>query len=400
MTLTASSSKSHLKNNHLPHFCMPDINDPFREARAKCPAFAAEHQGETIPMILRHKEVRKAAKDWKTFSSDAPRRVPIPSEEDVRTVRQYPLEVDPPEHSAYRKLVEPFFLRPKDPEVLKKIHSLIDRLIDRAVQAEQIDIVTDFSIPLQSYALTYLLNVDEKEAELWISWGIHVFKDGDGKSKGAFMESYCQEMFEAAEKHPGEDFFSTLNQADLNGRQLTLEEKLGYANIAFAGGRDTIIHTATRILKYFAENPKALQCIREHPEMINTAAEEFFRLFIPLTHIGRVCPVQTDVHGHQVEAGGRVSLAWSSANRDPEVFEDPNTAKLDRKPNPHVAFGFGVHNCLGQHHARALMRGLIERIASKVAAIEVIDQTELLEQEKDYTRKVGYEQLQAKFTGR
>lgn len=379
---------------------MTDTDDPFREARAKCPIMAAEHQGETIPMILRHKEVRKAAKDWKTFSSDAPRRVPIPSEEDVRTVRQYPLEVDPPVHSDYRKLVEPFFLRPKNPAVLAKIHALIERLLNAAIEADEIDLVKDFSIPLQSHALTYLLNVDEKEAALWISWGTHVFKDGDGKSKGPFMEKYCQEMFEAAEQHPGDDFFSALNQADFNGRKLTLEEKLGYANIAFAGGRDTIIHTATRILKYFAENPKALDCIREHPEQINTAAEEFFRLFIPLTHIGRVCPVATDVHGHQVEAGGRVSLTWSAANRDPEVFEDPNTVKLDRKPNPHIAFGFGIHNCLGQHHARAIMRGLLEHLAQKVSRIEIIEQKELLEVEKDYTRKVGYELLRARLDGR
>ena len=91
---------------------MPDIQDPFKEARGKCPVMAAQFQGETIPMILRHKDVRAATKDWETYSSDAPRRVPIPSEENVRTVRQYPLEVDPPVHTEYRKLVEPFFLRP------------------------------------------------------------------------------------------------------------------------------------------------------------------------------------------------------------------------------------------------------------------------------------------------
>jgi cytochrome P450 len=195
--------------------------------------------------------------------------------------------------------------------VQEKIHRLIDRLLDAALGAESIDIVKDFSIPLQSHALTYLLNVDEKDAELWISWGIHVFKDGDGKSKGPSMERYSQQMFEAAEENPGDDFFSVLNQTDFDGRKLTMEEKLGYANIAFSGGRDTIIHTASRILKYLSENPKPLDCIRNHLEMINTSAEEFFRLFIPLTHIGRVCPAQTDVHGHTVESGGRVSLAWS-----------------------------------------------------------------------------------------
>lgn len=377
-----------------------DLDDPFREARAQCPFLAAEIQGETIPMILRHKDVRRAAKDWKTYSSDAPLRVPIPSEEGVRTVRQYPLEVDPPSHTAYRKLVEPFFLRPRKEEVLAKIHALIDRMLDRALAEEQFDIVGDFAIPLQSHALTYLLDVDENEAELWISWGIHVFKDGDGESKGPFMEDYCRQMFEAAEKNPGDDFFSALNQAEIDGRELTMEEKLGFANIAFAGGRDTIIHTVSRILHYFSEHPEDIARIREDPKLVPSAAEEFFRLFIPLTHIGRVCPVQTDVLGHPVEKDGRVSLAWSSANRDPAVFEDPNTVKLDRKPNPHVAFGFGVHNCLGQHHARAIMRGLIEKVSEKIERIEIVEKTELIEKEKDFSRMVGYEKLVANFTAR
>jgi cytochrome P450 len=373
-------------------------DDPFREARAKCPIHVGTFQGEKVPMILRLKDIRAAAKDTATYSSDAPRRIPFPPEEDVRTVRQYPLEVDPPVHAEYRRIVEPFFLRPKQPDVLSKIHRLIDSLTDKALAADSINAVKEFAIPLQSHALTYLLNVPEKEAELWVSWGIHVFKDGDGKSKGPFMEKYCQQMFEAAAENPGDDFFSALNQAEFQGRPLTMEEKLGYANIAFAGGRDTIIHTATRILAYFAENPQALEWIREDPDRITLASEEFFRVFIPLTHIGRVCPVKTDVHGFEVQPGGRVSLCWSSANRDPEVFEDPNEVKLDRKPNPHVAFGFGAHLCLGAHHARAVMRGLIRSLAEKVSKIEVLETTELIEREPDYTRMIGYEMLRTKFT--
>jgi cytochrome P450 len=378
-------------------FVIMDYDDPFCEARARGPILLSRHQGEVIPMILRHADVRCAAKDVKTFSSDAPQRVPIPSEEAVRSVRQLPLEVDPPEHTAYRTLVEPFFLRPKDPAVESKISVLIGRLIDNACTAGEIETVRDFAIPLQSRALAYLLNVPESEAEIWIGWGIHVFKDGDGASKGSFMEQYCRQQFERAAACPGADFFSALNQAEIAGRRLTMEEKLGFANLAFAGGRDTIIHTVTRIIHYFAENRPALDCIRNHPEMVVTAAEEFFRLYIPLTHIGRVCPVTTEVHGHSVPAAGRVSLAWSSANRDPNVFKEPNTVKLDRKPNPHLAFGFGSHNCLGQHHARAIVRSLIRQLAQRIAAIEVTDEQPLFETEADYTRKVGYVRLQTKW---
>ncbi|MEX0324988.1 MAG: cytochrome P450 [Puniceicoccaceae bacterium] len=379
---------------------MNKVPDPFKEAREKGPILVADTDGETIPMILGLKNVRAAARDWKTYSSDAPRRVPIPSEEDVRTVRQYPLEVDPPEHTQYRKLVEPFFLRPKLPEVREKINALIARLLDEAIAAKSIDLVRDFAIPLQSHALTYLLNVDEKEAETWIGWGIHVFKEGDGESKGSFMENYSQKMFEAAADNPGDDFFSTLNEAELNGRKLTMEEKLGYANIAFAGGRDTIIHTVTNILAYLAGNPKALTCLREHPESINTAAEEFFRYYIPLTHIGRVCPHATNVHGHEVAAGDRISLCWSAANRDPDVFENPDEVQIDRKPNPHIAFGFGIHACLGAHHARAIMRELLGQVSKKVASIEILKEVHLVEKEKDFSRKVGFENLIARVSAR
>lgn len=372
-------------------------DDPFREAREAGPILAARFQDETIPMILRLKDVRAAAKDPSTFRSDAPCRVPIPSEEDVRTVRQYPLEVDPPVHASYRKIVEPFFLRPKQPEVLAKIQTLIGSLIEKTLTGEPLDVVQDFAIPLQSRALTYMLNVPESEADQWIAWGIHVFKDGDGTSKGPFMEKYCRSMFEAATEDPGEDFFSVLNRAKFEERLLTMDEKLGFANLAFAGGRDTIIHTVTRVIAYFAENPQSLECLRENPAMVTGAAEEFFRVFMPLTHIGRICPHATEVHGFPVKPQGRISLCWSSANRDPEVFDEPNEVKLDRRPNPHISFGFGAHNCLGAHQARAIMRSLIQQLSERISTIEILDRTELLEVEADYTRMVGYEFLRCEF---
>lgn len=378
---------------------MEEITDPFQEARGKSPILLAQHQGETIPMILGWKQVRDAAKDWKTYSSDAPRRVPIPSEENVRTVRQYPLEVDPPVHADYRKLVEPFFHRPKLAPVQEKIHLLVTRLLAEAIQRRTVDVVRDFAIPLQSHALAYLLNVDETEAETWIGWGVHVFKEGDGESKGSFMERYCEQMFRRAMEQPGDDFFSALNQAEFQGRPLTMEEKLGFANIAFAGGRDTIIHTISSIFAYFARRPEALLWMRENPDGVTLAAEEFFRVYIPLTHIGRVCPQDTDVHGHKVEAGGRISLCWSAANRDPAVFENPNEVKLNRKPNPHLSFGSGIHNCLGAAHARELTKSLLRHLSEKVSRIEIIEAVECVEREADYTRQVGYDHLKVRLTG-
>src|ERR1051325_391542 len=110
-----------------------NLRDPFREARTKDGVLRCPFQGEEVPMILRHADVREAAKDWKTYSSDAPFRVPIPSEEEVRTMRQLPIETNPPEHTEYRAIVEPFFHRAKQPEVMAKVTELIGRTLSQAL---------------------------------------------------------------------------------------------------------------------------------------------------------------------------------------------------------------------------------------------------------------------------
>ena len=355
-------------------------------------------QGETVPMILRHAEVREAAKDWQTYSSDAPFRVPIPSEEAVRTMRQLPIETNPPEHTEYRAIVEPFFLRAKDPAVMAQVSALIDRMLIEALGRDSMEVVREFALPLQSRALTYLLKVPEAEATTWIGWGIHVFRDGE--SKGAALEAYLHQRFDRAASNPGDDFFSALTRASFRGRPLTREEMMGFANLTFAGGRDTIIHSIASVIGYLGRHPEALEFLRQDPRRMVLASEEFFRVFMPLTHIGRVCPVDTNVQGVPVKAGGRVSLCWSSANFDETVFDGAEEIRLDRKPNPHLAFGFGGHLCLGAPHARLIVRGLLQSLVDRVSGIAILSAAERIEQEAEYCRTVGYDSLMARFTPR
>ena len=155
--------------------------DPFREARSKDGVLVNEYQGNPVPLILRHEDLRNATKDWQTFSSDAPLRIPIPSEEDVRTVRQLPLEIDPPEHADYRAIAEPFFNRAKLPEVIAQMETLVRRLLSSALKRDSIEIVREFAIPLQSHALALLLNMPDSESEIWIVWVTHVFREGNVK---------------------------------------------------------------------------------------------------------------------------------------------------------------------------------------------------------------------------
>ncbi len=378
---------------------MNNDSDPFREARRKDAILKCPFQGEIVPMILRHEDVRNAARDWKTFSSDAPFRVPIPSEEAVRTMRQLPIETNPPEHTEYRAIVEPFFQRARQPDVIAKVEALIGEKISEALGRQSIEVVNDFALPVQSRALTYLLNVPESEAEVWIGWGMHVFKVTGGTfKKGTSLEAYLGAQFDRAEVNPGEDFFSALTKARYRGRSLTREEMMGFGNLTFAGGRDTIIHSISSILAYFGRNPEALAYLREDPRRIIHAGEEFFRVFMPLTHIGRVCPVETVLHGVTVPADGRVSLGWASANFDETVFEAPEEVRLDRKPNPHISFGFGPHLCLGASHARLIVRSLLEALTARVGRIAVIESKEHVENEACYQRANGYEYLTLQLT--
>jgi cytochrome P450 len=380
---------------------MGEIPDPFAEARRDSGVLGLPTDREVIPLILRHEDVRKAAKDWQTFSSDAPFRVPIPSEEQLRSVRQLPIEADPPEQTDYRKLVEPFFLRAKQPAFVARVEAITERLVAESLSCDTIEAVGGFALPLQSRALTVLLDVPEEEAERFIGWGVHVFHHGDnGAEKGQDLERYLNEQFDRAAAAPGDDFYGLLAKAMFRGRPLTRAELLGFANLMFAGGRDTVIHTVASVLGYFTGRPEALEFLRADPERIVHASEEFFRVFMPLSHIGRVCPVDTEVHGMQVKAGDRASLCWASANLDETVFEAADEIRLDRRPNPHVAFGFGVHLCLGAAHARTVVRTLLAVLCRQVERIELVAKQERVEHTAAYDRPLGYESLTVRFRPR
>ena len=133
--------------------------------------------------------------------------------------------------------------------------------------------------------------------------------------------------------------------------------------------------------------------LRADPDRIVLASEEFFRAYMPLSHIGRVCPVDTEVHGMPVKAGDRATLCWASANLDETVFDAADEIRLDRRPNPHVAFGFGVHLCLGAAHARTVMRALLARLCSRVERIELVSKLDRVEHTTAYDRPLGYDEL-------
>ena len=378
-----------------------EFPDPFEKARLDKGYGKMNDQDDPVTMLLRHKDVRKSAHNYKTFQSGAqPGRIVVPSEVNIRDTRQIPFEVDPPVHGEYRAIVEPWFKRPLQPEYQEKLSVQISNLVDEIINNGTVEVVNGFALPLQSRALTLLLNTPFSEAETWISWGTHVFRsegealDGD---KANILYNYIDEQIERAVKEPGDDMYSVLLSSDFQGRKLTKEEVKGVMVLTFAGGRDTVINAVTNSISYLAEHPESLERFRKEPEIIGKAVEEFIRYFSPLTQMGRVVTEDTQVCEHAIKADSRISLCWASANRDASVFENPNEIVLDRKINPHVGFGFSHHNCLGATHARQILKILLSTLAEKVANIEIVDGKENIEDLDEFKRKVGFDQINVKF---
>ncbi len=366
------------------------VRDAFKPFRHQKDGLTLTVGDEAIPMLLTYQEVRSAAKDWQAFSSNAPFRVPIPSEEDARSVRQLPIETDPPEHQKYRSLIEPFFRRPMQPDYIARIDALIADTLRQCAGRASFDVVLDFALPIQSRALTFLLGVPEAEAETWISWGTHVFRDGgDPGQKGAVLETYLLSAIrEGAGGEDDANFFVALNRMRVDDRPLNEAEMLGISNLVFAGGRDTVINAIAFVMWCFARAPETLLAAAKAPRTINLAVEEFIRALSPLTHIGRVCPAKAG-------AEDRVSLCWAAANYDPAVFDDPETLNLARVPNPHVGFGSGHHACLGAPQARAILRSLIRNLAEHVRSLRIEREDVNSERYQSAERPVGFEQLLA-----
>lgn len=382
------------------------LPDPFEQARTEKGIGHCDDQNDPVKMVLGLKDVRKCAHNWKTFQSGAePGRIVVPSEVSIRDTRQIPFEVDPPEHKSYRDLVEPWFKRPLEEDYQAALTKQINAIVDEVLTKDTVEVVEDFSLVLQSRALTLLLNTPYEEAETWINWGTHVFRsedtalDGD---KASILYDYIDQRIDQAAENPGSDLYSMLLNSQVNGKKLSKEEIKGVMILTFAGGRDTIINAVTNSIAYLAEHPESLKRLADEPEITNNAVEELIRYFSPLTHMGRVATEDTQVceHAHAVKADSRISLCWASANRDARVFENPNEVVLDRKVNPHVGFGFGTHNCLGATHARQVIRTVIKTVAEKVSSIDILAHVDNIEDLDEFQRKVGFDSLTVKFNAK
>lgn len=340
----------------------------------------SERGPEEVVFVRGYRALRTALNDWRSFSSDTLGFNVLSPQDKTRPFKQYPFELDPPDHGALRAVVEPFFKRPLEPGYAEALQRHVSASVTTLLAAPQMDVTEEFSFPLQSRALTVLLDMPEEEADIWLGWGVHVFgapatNFAPDLAKADVLLTYVESRTDAAESLPPGSLFAVLARAKVAGeRPLTRDERLGFAHIAFSGGRDTVINMITGIVALFAQRPDVKQAIAADPSLANPATEELIRLVSPLRILARTCPHGGVVDGVTVAPGQRLAMCYGNASHDPAVFPDPESFVLGRRPNPHLSFGAGPHTCLGNAHARLLARQLMIELASRVQAIEVLEQ--------------------------
>jgi cytochrome P450 len=177
-------------------------------------------------------------------------------------------------------------------------------------------------------------------------------------------------IIEDRRANPTDDLASLLANGQVKGQPMGLMETLGYFLITFSAGHDTTKNALAGGIHALAEHPEEFQKLKRNPELIPSAVEEIVRWTSPVNYMKRVVGEDLEFHGQKLRKGDNLVLFYASANRDEAVFEDPYTFRIDRDPNPHLAFGIGEHFCLGTHLARQSQRALLHELIGRVDTLE------------------------------
>lgn len=310
--------------------------------------------------ISGHGDVKAAAKDWAVFSSH------LMGDIDVRTYHQLPLEVDPPRHGAYHTILTPIFGRQEVAALEPHLRLIARRLVADLVRRGSIEAVSDLALPMvvESLGVAYRRPQDVNELR---GWGIRTWQTRpDGTRQGSTLDDYLARVFDEVATQAGDDVFSRIAAATIDGRRLSRIECLGVGNLIMGAGRDTVILLIAGAIWHLADDSAGRVVLTNDPGRIRAAVEELLRFLSPLRRMERIATEDVEGPWGQASAGEIVLLNFAAANHDPIAFSDPDVIRLDRSPNPHVAFGNGPHTCIGVHLARLEARVFLEELLAAV----------------------------------
>jgi cytochrome P450 len=302
-------------------------------------------------VFRRADEIRKAFLDNEHFSTADTVRL---SQYLGETWDLIPTGIDPPEHTKYRKLLNPLFSPSRMVALDGQVREEANRLMDRIVLRGECDFMRDFAVPFPVAIFLRLLGMSLDEMDQYVEWEHITVHNSDPARKGEAVVAICDSLKAAIRERkaaPKDDVLSALVTARIDGEELDEMELLRTALNLFLAGLDTVTSTAGWMFKHLATHPQDQARLRADPAIFDGAVEEMLRAFAPVT-VSRVCAKDfTASNGCLIKAGDRVLLSTPIAARDPDAYPDPNRIDLDRQPI-HMTFAYGIHRCLGSHLAR------------------------------------------------
>lgn len=346
-------------------------NDPhptYREMRSSCPVARGDLGGTPVALISRYDDVASALRKPEHFTSAGVLGL---GEQPL-----LPLEVDPPEHTDYRRMLNPQFT-PKavaqlEPEIRRIVRELLDRFADRG----SCDFHNEFATPLPSGIFMALMGLPMEDLPKFIVWRDNTIRpdvepgdiggaDRVRKETAHAISEYFRAAIAERRASPDDSLLSRVVHSEVSGRELTETELLGISHLLLLGGLDTVTATLDCMITYLVRHPEHRRQLVECPAMTGTAIEELLRHLTPVMVVVRGVRDDITLRDVDLKTGDAVTLVLGAANDDDDVFGESDV-DFAREPNRHLAFGAGPHFCLGAHLARLELRIALEEWHARI----------------------------------
>ncbi len=319
-------------------------------------------------------------RDYERFSSAAQGTMPFElGEEEVAQQSLMMLNMDPPLHTRYRRLVNKGFTPRMVRDLEESIHRCTDAIIDDVIEKGEADFVTQISAELPLQVIAELLGVPREDRHKMFEWSNRMVGNADPEYQAeadlaltAAMElyAYAAELFAEKRIDPHADLMSALTSVEVEGERLSdLELELFFLMLTVAGN-ETTRNLMSGAIHAFFQHPEQWQRLRQDRNLLPTAVDEMLRFVSPVMNFRRTAMVDLTMSGTKMKAGDKVVFFHASANRDEDVFDSPDAFDISRDPNPHIAFGGGgPHFCLGTNLARMEIRVMFEHLLDRMPDI-------------------------------
>ena len=366
-------------------------HEMFATLRREAPVYRhLDDRGDPFWCVTRHSDIVTVNRDAETYSSwRGATYIDDLAPDDLAGQQLMMLNMDPPDHTALRKIVSKGFT----PRRIGQLHDILAEratsIVDAVIERGECDFVVDVASELPLQAIADFLGVPQEDRKLIFDLTNQMIgssdpefhrEEGQERAAAGQMFAYSLEMFEDRKRHPRDDIATALIQADVHGEKLgELDFNMFFMLLAVAGNETTRNATAHG-MHALLTNPEQFELLKSDPDAhIANTVEEILRWGSPVLHFRRTTTAPTEIRGQAIDADTRVLIWHISANRDEEIWDDPFVFDITRDPNPHVAFGGGgSHFCLGANLARTELRLVLEELVRRLPDMQLAGEPDRL----------------------